>query len=303
MHIRPAIIAFIVGALCGPAIAQSAKTYADGSDGTVTLPMGDLSFADSALRYEMGNPAPIEPSRDPRAAIGPPDWESLDTPERELTLGCGGSVVLRFEDNALIDIEGTDLYVFEVGPDVEPTFLAISADGETWTDIGDISGGRADVDIAPYVAQGASFSHVRLTDDGEECSGRWPGADIDAVAAIGTAERFVLSGEVLFEFDSASLRDSAREALNATAEAIGIRALSEVRVVGHTDSRGADDYNRQLSLDRAQAVRDWLSTRPELQDVTLTTSGAGESQPTAGNDTEAGRRQNRRVELIAVPTR
>ncbi|TNF73269.1 MAG: hypothetical protein EP299_08455 [Acidobacteria bacterium] len=60
-----------------------------------------------------------------------------------MTLGCGGTIVLRFEDNALVDLEGPDLHVFEIGPAVEPTSLAISPDGTTWTEVGKIAGGRA----------------------------------------------------------------------------------------------------------------------------------------------------------------
>lgn len=302
--IRDRLLMAVIIVLLGTALpAQEETSYPDGNGGSVTLPMGDLSFADAAVSFEMGEPEPIAPSRDPGSALGPPDWEDLDAPENWLTLGCGGHVVLRFDDNALIDIEGTDLYIFEIGPDAEDTFLAISEDGTDWIEVGKISGGRADVDIGPHVDRGASFSHVRLTDDGKGCSGRWPGADIDSVAAIGTAERFVLDGSVLFEFDSATLRPEAQAALRTMADRFAGRDLARIGVEGHTDSRGEAEYNRDLSLRRAEAVRDWLGRQDMLADVPFGTRGAGESSPVADNGTEEGRQKNRRVEIIVVPAR
>lgn len=72
---------------------------------------------------------------------------------------------------------------------------------------------------------------------------------------------------------------------------------TRVVVVGHTDSRGDDVLNERLSMQRAEAVRSALVERgidPSRIDV----DGAGEAEPVASNDTEAGRRQNRRVELV-----
>src|SRR5205809_666968 len=88
------------------------------------------------------------------------------------------------------------LFVFEVGPAVEPTKLEISRDGATWIDVGKISGGTAEIDIAKFVAPGDSFTYLRLTDLKEDCGGRWPGADIDAVGAIGGALHISLQSSV-----------------------------------------------------------------------------------------------------------
>nr|WP_249219099.1 OmpA family protein [Loktanella sp. SALINAS62] len=142
-----------------------------------------------------------------------------------------------------------------------------------------------------------------MTDDGEGCSGRWPGADIDAVAAIGTPERFVLEGVVLFEFDSATLRGDAREALSETLQALQSREFDALWVIGNTDSKGSASYNQKLSEARATAVRNWLAQQSAFSDVSLFTEGAGETAPTADNATDVGRQRNRRVEIIAVPAR
>jgi len=101
--------------------------------------------------------------RDAKQILGAPNYDqAADT--NYLTLGCGGTVIVRFTDNALVETPGPDLYVFEVGPQVEPTGVAISEDGKAWIEIGKVEGGQASVDIHPFVRPGQAFHFVRLTD-------------------------------------------------------------------------------------------------------------------------------------------
>ena len=171
------------------------KSYPDGHGGEVFFPCGDLSFADEVVSFTSGEPkARAEKHRIPEATLGIPDYGGVEG-NNYLTLGCGGVLDVRFTDNSLIDINGPDLYVFEIGPAVEPTHLAISRDGESWVEIGRIAGGRADVDIAEFVDGPEPYSHVRLIDGRSGCDGEWPGADIDAVGAIGSSPEPVASGK------------------------------------------------------------------------------------------------------------
>jgi outer membrane protein OmpA-like peptidoglycan-associated protein len=73
-----------------------------------------------------------------------------------------------------------------------------------------------------------------------------------------------------------------------------------IEVAGHTDSVGTDAYNQQLSVQRANSVAGYLSSRGVTMQRMIVT-GAGESRPIASNDTEAGRAANRRVEITIVP--
>ncbi|GAK58357.1 membrane protein, OmpA family [Candidatus Vecturithrix granuli] len=77
-------------------------------------------------------------------------------------------------------------YIFEVGPAVEPTALAISQDSEEWIELGEIAGGEASIDISPFVKPGDEFRYVALMDLKTHCDGDSPGADIDAVGTIGS---------------------------------------------------------------------------------------------------------------------
>jgi outer membrane protein OmpA-like peptidoglycan-associated protein len=104
--------------------------------------------------------------------------------------------------------------------------------------------------------------------------------------------------DVLFEFDSADLTDDARRRVGAAGGTIdrlsGGRAIS---VEGHADARGTAEYNVRLSLRRAETVRDELE-RGGLDAARMRVIGHGESAPVASNDSEDGRRQNRRVEIV-----
>jgi hypothetical protein len=156
----------------------------------IVFPAGDISFADAVVSVTPGAPGPSR-SRDPKAALGKPDYRGVDDAKDEATyvaLGHGGELILEFTDNVLIDGAGPDLAVFEIGPQVEPILVAISEEGKNWIDVGRVEGSTCSIDIAPFVKPGQRFRFVKLTDakGGKSNGGNWPGADIDAVGAINT---------------------------------------------------------------------------------------------------------------------
>jgi OOP family OmpA-OmpF porin len=106
---------------------------------------------------------------------------------------------------------------------------------------------------------------------------------------------------VLFETDSACLRADSYPLLDDVAAILLAQSLPRVRVEGHTDSRGSDTHNLDLSGRRAESVRDYLIARG-VPASTLEAVGWGEARPLTTNDTEAGRAQNRRVvfEIVRV---
>lgn len=121
-----------------------------------------------------------------------------------------------------------------------------------------------------------------------------------AAAPVPTAqdEVIVLSdlGNVLFAFDSAQLTSEAQALLADVSMRLTGASLISVRVVGHTDSVGSAAYNQGLSERRARSVADFLVAQG-VPAGKLSTEGRGESQPVADNASDAGRAQNRRVEL------
>lgn len=122
--------------------------------------------------------------------------------------------------------------------------------------------------------------------------------EIEELKATPTERGLVLTlGDVLFETDQAVLRSGADRTITNLAEFMQKYPDRRVRVEGHTDARGSDEYNLQLSQRRANAVRDALLSRG-ISSERIDTIGLGEGYPVAGNDTSGGMQQNRRVEIV-----
>ena len=114
-------------------------------------------------------------------------------------------------------------------------------------------------------------------------------------AAPPVQKKIVLRG-VNFDFGKANIRPDATPILKEAATILKDNANLKVAVEGHTDSKGSDDYNLKLSMQRAAAVKAFL-VQDGVAESRLSTRGLGESQPVASNETDDGRAQNRRVEL------
>lgn len=285
------------------AVAQNAakpgRYYFDGHGGKVYLPQGDVSFADEVISFRHGDPPAIPAASDSSRVLGVADFAGLA--EGFLTLGCKGSLVLRFADNALVNIKGPDLYVFEVGKYIEATELEISKDGKLWIDVGKINGGKTSVDIGDSVKPGEVFNYVRLTDAGDDCYGDWPGADIDAVAAIGSGKQVRLKSSVLFNLNQSVLKPEAKSEFKEMLAEIENHPGSQIIIEGHTDSLGTVVYNDKLSYQRALAVNNYLLSKLDKKKFDVYYYGYGSRYPIAPNGTKEGQEQNRRVDIIIVP--
>lgn len=102
-----------------------------------------------------------------------------------------------------------------------------------------------------------------------------------------------------FDFDKATLKPEAIAILNQAAGLLQKHERVVVEVAGHTDSKGSEEYNLTLSDRRATAAKDYLNSKG-VKASRLSSRGYGESRPVASNDTEEGRAENRRVELIII---
>jgi len=178
------------------ATASSARAE---SFGGIDFPGGVASFADVVHSFSpvIKNGEPTAPNLVADRSLGPPDYVgggACSNPDtcKFVSLGDGGSIVLRFIDNRLTGSGSSadDLWIFEVGPDVEDTFVDISKNGVDWFSVGKVFGSKSGVDIDAFgwtVAD--SFAFVRLTDDADldDQTGASAGADIDSVGAISTS--------------------------------------------------------------------------------------------------------------------
>jgi outer membrane protein OmpA-like peptidoglycan-associated protein len=110
-----------------------------------------------------------------------------------------------------------------------------------------------------------------------------------------------LSGAVIFASGQSQLLPSARSKLSEVAAALSAdQVKSKIVIEGHTDSVGSPEMNQELSLKRATAVRDELVARGVNADR-VSVEGYGASRPVADNGSQAGRANNRRVEIVVQP--
>ena len=112
-----------------------------------------------------------------------------------------------------------------------------------------------------------------------------------------------LSADLLFDFDKADLKPQAEPELQKVATILKSYPASKVKIEGHADGKGGEEYNQKLSERRAQTVAQWLSANAGLDGSRVETRGWGKSKPIApntnpdGSDNPAGRAKNRRVEI------
>jgi OOP family OmpA-OmpF porin len=111
-------------------------------------------------------------------------------------------------------------------------------------------------------------------------------------------EKVTLSATALFDFNKAVLKPEGKTAIEDLGQKIKAKGAQvvDINVIGHTDSVGPEEYNQQLSVRRATAVKDYMVSQG-IDAGIIDVSGQGESSPVADNGTKEGRAQNRRVEI------
>ena len=103
---------------------------------------------------------------------------------------------------------------------------------------------------------------------------------------------------ILFDTGHATIKPESKSTLQSIGELLKQEPSLRLEIQGHTDNAGTADGNRKLSDARASAVKQYLITNFAVAADRLTTTGFGDTKPVADNGTEAGRSQNRRVELV-----
>src|SRR6476620_7123740 len=141
-------------------------------------------------------------------------------------------------------------------------------------------------------AAGAVIGH-QMDQQAKEISQAIPGAKVERV---GEGIEVTFDSGLLFDFDSDKIRPAAAANLTELARSLNKFGNSNLTIVGHTDSQGDDASNQALSQRRANAASAYLQAQG-VPSSRIATSGRGEMEPVASNDTEAGRQQNRRVEV------
>ena len=116
------------------------------------------------------------------------------------------------------------------------------------------------------------------------------------VERVGEGILITFQSGLVFDTDSYELRDATKTNLTDLSETLKKYDDTNILIEGHTDNTGENTYNQKLSENRADAVENFLVTQG-IANSRVTTKGYGESQPLDSNESEAGRQQNRRVEV------
>jgi outer membrane protein OmpA-like peptidoglycan-associated protein len=139
---------------------------------------------------------------------------------------------------------------------------------------------------------GAVIGH-QMDKQAKELAYDLPGA---TVQRVGEGITVTFPDGLLFGFDSDRLGTAARDNLSKFAASLVKYPNTRTLIVGHTDSDGSPSYNRDLSDRRAQSAANFISEEG-VDRTRISTAGRGEAEPIATNDSDDGRRQNRRVEV------
>jgi outer membrane protein OmpA-like peptidoglycan-associated protein len=139
---------------------------------------------------------------------------------------------------------------------------------------------------------GAAIGH-QMDKQAQELAYEIPGA---TVQRVGEGIAVTFPDGLLFAFDSDQVTPGARENLRKLAESLKKYPNTRTLIVGHTDSKGSAAYNMELSDRRARAAANYIAGEG-VDRARVTTAGRGEEEPIAGNGSDDGRRQNRRVEV------
>jgi outer membrane protein OmpA-like peptidoglycan-associated protein len=134
----------------------------------------------------------------------------------------------------------------------------------------------------------------KMDKQAKEIENKVPGAKVERV---GEGINVEFSEKILFGFDRSDLSAGASTNLNKLVEVLNAYPDTDIEIQGHTDSKGADDYNMKLSERRASAVANYLRGKG-VASGRVRIKGYGETAPVASNDTEDGRAQNRRVNFL-----
>jgi outer membrane protein OmpA-like peptidoglycan-associated protein len=123
------------------------------------------------------------------------------------------------------------------------------------------------------------------------------GTGVDVSRTADNQLKVNIPSDVSFDSGSATIKPQMRAVLDPFAASLKDDPKAQLTIVGHTDSTGSEAVNNPLSVQRAQSVRDYLSSRGVVATRVLT-EGRGEREPVSDNTTDAGRAKNRRVEIL-----
>lgn len=235
-----------------------------------------------------------------------------------MSLPKGSYVVVGFTDNVITDFPGRDdIFIAEVGCSGEHAEVSVSSDGIIYTKLGIVD----DCDISSLDLASINYTEAvkYIKIEGLDSRGGSPGFDLVSVMGLPGSnkaiyapvdsiinyvdepvieKKFIIEN-IFFETNSSVLTDQSIPALDELVQHLANHHELSIKISGHTDNIGDDNFNLSLSSSRAESVVNYL-VENGIDSNRLSFQGYGETLPLKSNDSEEGRQQNRRVEFEII---
>lgn len=161
------------------------------------------------------------------------------------------------------------------------------------------TGGRAGTGAVVGAAAGALGGYLwsqRMENQKRQMEAATQGTGVSVTQTANNELKLAIPSDVSFDVGRAAIKSNFAPVLDQFASGLRNNPNAEVRIIGHTDSTGTDAINNPLSIERAASTRDYLIARG-VRATAFRIEGRGSREPVADNNTDAGRAQNRRVEI------
>lgn len=224
-------------------------------------------------------------------------WDSINVEQRDVDAGFPGvdrKGAFGIMFNSVLTVDKTSMYRFAITSD-DGSILWINDEKIIDNDFSDgmhlkadtiaLRPGNHNVKLWYYQAYPTMFGFIF---DSEPVEGE----------VVFEKDSIVLDHDLLFATGSSRLRSKAFPALDSLIRLLTKYDQADVSIIGHTDNIGEEAFNQKLSKRRAISIRDYLIKNVNHNGVRYIISGRGETQPIATNESEHGRAQNRRVEIL-----
>lgn len=180
------------------------------------------------------------------------------------------------------------------------TAIGAGAGAAAGAAIGSVTGGSAGTGAAIGAVLGAVGGNLwskRQEDRRKAMEQATQGTNVEVTRTQDNQLKINIPNDISFDVGSAAIKPQLRAVLDPFVTSLQGDPTAQVTIVGHTDSTGSDALNNRLSVERADSVRDYITTRGVAANR-VSTAGRGDREPIADNATEAGRAKNRRVEIF-----
>ena len=182
------------------------------------------------------------------------------------------------------------------------TAIGVGVGALTGAAIAKATGGKAGKGAligAAVIGSGTYLWSANMERQRKELEAATQGTGVSVSRTANNQLLLAIPSDISFDSNSAKIKGQFQPVLNSFVTTLRSNPQTEVIIVGHTDSSGSDQINDPLSLNRANAARDYIFSKG-VQGPRIQTEGRGSREPIASNTTAAGRAQNRRIEIFVA---